>query len=296
SDRASALHPARAHARERCGAGLPREPRSPRVPAAEGRGSGGGTRENRAVDGTRCAGPRMTSASRTKGAHHDFLVQIGCEELPPRALVRWQQPFVGGLGAGLAKASLSHGERAGFATPRRLGVLVKRLAAHQPEQHVKRRGPPVSAAFDGQGAPTRAALAFAESCGTRVEALERLDEGKGTFLYFVGTRAGEPALQLLPQLVQASLDQLPIPRRMHWGDGQAMFVRPVHWVVMLLGRDVVPATLLETPAGRYTQGHRFHAPKPLSLASPGAYEKTLRERGFVLADFAVRRERILTEV
>jgi len=238
----------------------------------------------------------MKSASGAKTAHHDFLVEIGTEELPPKALLTLQQAFVAALGAGLAKVSLSHGEVSGFATPRRLAVLVKRLAAHQPEQHVKRRGPPVSAAFDGQGAPTRAALAFAESCGTRVESLERIDEGKGTFLYFVGTRSGEPALQLLPQLVQAALDQLPIPRRMHWGDGQAMFVRPVHWVVMLFGRDVVPATLLETHAGRQTRGHRFHAPKPLSLSSPGAYEKTLRERGFVLADFAARRERIRTEV
>jgi glycyl-tRNA synthetase beta chain len=96
--------------------------------------------------------------------------------------------------------------------------------------------------------------------------------------------------------VQTALDQLPIPRRMHWGRGQALFVRPVHWIVMLFGRDVVSATLLETVTGRHTQGHRFHAPRPLSLASPAAYERTLRERGHVLADFALRRERIRTEV
>jgi glycyl-tRNA synthetase beta chain len=231
-----------------------------------------------------------------KGTHQDFLVEIGTEELPPKALLTLQQAFVDALSTGLAKASLSHGEITGFATPRRLAVLVKRLAAQQPEQHVRRRGPPLSAAFDSQGAPTRAALAFAASCGAAVESLERIDEGKGAFLFFAGTRAGEPATQLLPQLVQTALEQLPIPRRMHWGEGQAMFVRPVHWVVMLFGRDVVPATLLDTAAGRLTHGHRFHAPKPLSLASPGAYEKTLRERGFVLADFAARRERVRAEV
>jgi len=161
---------------------------------------------------------------------------------------------------------------------------------------VRRRGPPVAAAFDSAGAPTRAALAFASSCGTSVEALERVEEGKGTFLYFAGTRAGERTAQLLPALVQSTLDQLPIPRRMHWGEGQAMFARPVHWVVMLFGRDVVHATLLETETGRHTRGHRFHAPRPLSLASPAAYERTLREKGHVLADFAARRERIRTEV
>ncbi|MBV8144542.1 MAG: glycine--tRNA ligase subunit beta, partial [Gammaproteobacteria bacterium] len=146
------------------------------------------------------------------------------------------------------------------------------------------------------GAPTRAALAFASSCGTTVEGLERIEEGKGTFLYFTGVRAGEATVQLLPGLIQGALDQLPIPRRMHWGEGQAMFVRPVHWIVMLFGREVVPATLLETEAGRQTRGHRFHAPRPLSLASPGTYERTLREKGHVLADFAARRARIRAEV
>ncbi|HWX68817.1 MAG TPA: glycine--tRNA ligase subunit beta [Steroidobacteraceae bacterium] len=226
----------------------------------------------------------------------DFLIEIGTEELPPKALSTLSEAFVAGIAAGLEKARLAHGQVAGFATPRRLAVRVLRLAAQQPEQHVRRRGPPVSAAFDGAGAPTRAALAFAASCGTTVEALERIEEGKGTFLYFAGTRAGERTVQLLPALVQAALDQLPIPRRMHWGEGEAMFVRPVHWIVMLFGRDVVPATLLETETGRRTHGHRFHAPRPLSLASPAAYERTLLEKGHVLADFAARRARIRTEV
>ena len=229
-------------------------------------------------------------------AHRDFLIEIGTEELPPKALRTLADAFITGIGAGLEKASLTHGGILGFATPRRLAVKVERLAAQQPEQHVRRRGPPLSAAFDNAGAPTRAALAFAASCSSTVEALERIEEGKGSFLYFVGKRAGEHTVQLLPALVQAALDQLPIPRRMHWGEGQALFVRPVHWIVMLFGRDVVPATLLETPTGRHTRGHRFHAPRPLSLATPAAYERTLREKGHVLADFAARRERIRTEV
>ena len=228
--------------------------------------------------------------------HRDFLVEIGTEELPPKALSALSQAFVAALTAGLDKAALAHGEVSGFATPRRLAVYVKRLAARQPEQNVRRRGPPLTAAFDAAGAPTRAALAFAESCGTTVEALQRLDEGKGVFLYYTGTRAGESVAQLLPELVQGALDQLPIPRRMHWGKGEALFVRPVHWVVMLFGREVIPATLLDTRAGRHTRGHRFHAPKPLSLASPGAYERTLREKGFVVADFTARRERIRAAV
>ena len=231
-----------------------------------------------------------------KAERRDFLLEIGTEELPPRSLLALQQALLTALSAGLARADLAHAELVGFATPRRLAVWVKRLAAQQPEQHLKRRGPPVSAAFDAAGQPTRAALAFAESCGTSLEALQRLDEGKGTFLFFLSTKAGERAVVLLPGLVQAALDALPIARRMHWGAGNALFVRPVHWVVMLYGREVVPATLLDTPAGHLTRGHRFHAPRPMRIASPGSYERTLRERGYVLADFAGRRARVHAQV
>jgi glycyl-tRNA synthetase beta chain len=228
--------------------------------------------------------------------HRDFLLEIGTEELPPRALLALSQALVAGMAAGLDKAQLAHGELTGYATPRRLAVWVKRLASRQPEQNLKRKGPPVNASFDASGAPTRAALAFAQGCGTPVETLTRLDEGKGMFLFFVGTRPGELATAMLPGIVQTALDGLPIPRRMHWGAGTALFVRPVHWVVMLFGHEVVPATLLDTAAGHFTYGHRFHAPKPLRITSPGSYERTLRERGRVLADFAMRREKIRTEV
>src|SRR5258708_4225217 len=117
-----------------------------------------------------------------KVERRDFLVELGTEELPPKALRGLEQAFVSGVRTGLAKVGLEHGEVASFATPRRLAVLVKRLAARQPDQDIKRRGPPVSAGFDSAGQPTRAALAFAESCGTSVQELQRLDEGKGTFL------------------------------------------------------------------------------------------------------------------
>ena len=231
-----------------------------------------------------------------RAEHHDFLLEIGTEELPPGALLTLQNSLVALLAAGLDKAGLAHGELEGFATPRRLAVRVKRLAAHAPEQHLKRRGPPLSAAFGPGGEPTRAAIAFAESCGTRLEALETLDEGKGKFLYFLGTKPGERAIDLLPVLVREALDALPIPRRMHWGEGNAMFVRPVRWVLMLLGREVVAATLLDTPAGHFTRGHRFHSPRPIRIQSAGSYERTLLERGRVVADFAARRERIRAQV
>jgi glycyl-tRNA synthetase beta chain len=222
----------------------------------------------------------------------DFLVELGTEELPPKALLELSLAFAAGMTAGLLQAGLAHGQVQPFATPRRLAVSVKRLAARQREQNLKRRGPPVNAAFDAAGAPTRAALAFAQSCGTTVESLQRLEEPKGLFLFFIGSKPGIEAVALLPGIVQTALDALPIPKRMRWGAGSAEFVRPVHWLVMLYGRNVVPATLLETAAGNTTQGHRFMAPRPLRIASPASYARTLRERGFVLADFGERREKV----
>ena len=226
----------------------------------------------------------------------DFLVEIGTEELPPKALRQLEQAFAAGIESGLTKAALAHGVLRSFATPRRLAVRVQRLAARQEEQRIERRGPGASAAFDAAGAPTRAAVAFAASCGVPVEALERRTEPKGEFMYYTGVRAGAEALELLPGIVQSALENLPIPRRMRWGAGEAQFVRPVHWVVMLYGSQVVPAVLLDTPAGCLTRGHRFHAPKPIRLSSPGAYERTLAGRGRVIADFAARRDQIRAQV
>jgi glycyl-tRNA synthetase beta chain len=222
-------------------------------------------------------------------AKRDFLVEVGTEELPPKALRLLEQAFASELAAGLAKSSLRHGELKSFATPRRLAILVRALAARQPDQKIERRGPPVSAAFDTEGLPTRAAQAFAASCKVPVEDLQRREEAKGTFLYHIGVRSGAPAVELLAELVRGALDALPIPRRMRWGAGEAQFVRPVHWIVMLYGKEVVPATLLDTSSGNLTRGHRFHAPKPLALSSPSVYERKLRERGHVVADFGARK-------
>ena len=222
----------------------------------------------------------------------DFLVEIGTEELPPKALRELELAFANGVKSGLAAAGLAHGDLQSYATPRRIAVLVKRLASRQPEQNIKRKGPPVTAAFDANGQPTRAATAFAASCGVPVAELQKREEGKGQFLFYIGTKPGTDTVALLPGIVQASLDALPIPKRMRWGSGTAEFVRPVHWLVMLYGKDVVPASVLGVPAENTTRGHRFLAPKEIRLSSPSGYAKALRERGKVVADFVARRETI----
>ncbi len=226
----------------------------------------------------------------------DFLFELGTEELPPLALPELERALKEGLRSGLESAGLGHGDIVSYAAPRRLAVLVHALVDTQPEQQIKRRGPPVSAAFDKSGAPTRAATAFAETCGVTLEQLGRVTEGKGEFLYFEGSKPGAATTTLLPAIVQAALDALPIPKRMRWGTSEAEFVRPVHWIVMRFGHETLPVRLLDTEAGATTRGHRFHAPQELAFSSPADYADTLRSKGFVLASFAERRERIRDQV
>jgi len=222
----------------------------------------------------------------------DFLVELGTEELPPKSLLALADAFANGIAAGLGAAKLKHGAIERFATPRRLAVRVRNLAGEQPEQTIRRTGPALSASYDANGQPTKAALGFAASCGVALESLGQAESPKGTVLLFETQRAGEQTVTLLPGIVQQSLQDLPIAKRMRWGAGAAEFVRPVHWVVMLFGKDVIDTEILGVRSGRETRGHRFHAPKPLNLTSPAAYVQTLQARGFVLADIDARRETI----
>ena len=225
-------------------------------------------------------------------ASRDFLVEIGTEELPPKSLLNLSAAFAEGVAKGLKDAGVAYKSLEAFATPRRLAVRVKKLVEQQPDRPFEKRGPPVKAAFDASGAPTQAALAFARGCGVEVSALEKIETPKGEWLVFRGTEAGARTVDLLPGIVTASLDALPIARRMRWGAGEAQFVRPVHWVLMLWGKDVVEAEILGQKAANLTYGHRFMAPKALKISSPASYVGTLLKRGKVMADVNARRDSI----
>lgn len=227
----------------------------------------------------------------------DLLVELGTEELPPKALRSLERAFAEGLVSRLTQAGLQPGRSESYATPRRLAVLVRRLAIQQPDQLIKRRGPPLSASFDGAGAPTRAATAFAASCGVPLEQLGREHDPKGNqYLSFEGVKAGASTAALLPDCVQQVLDALPIPKRMRWGSLDAEFVRPVHWLVILLGNEIVPAKLFGIDSGRMTRGHRFMVDRQLRLASPAGYERLLRTRGKVMARFQDRVDSVRSQV
>ena len=223
----------------------------------------------------------------------DFLVELGTEELPPKALLKLRDALTAAIGKGIADASLAHGEILSYATPRRLAVLVKELATEQPTQQIENRGPPTRLAFDDDGKPTKAADAFAKKCGVSVSALDTLETDKGAWLFYKGESAGQSATELLPEIVDAALAALPIPKRMRWGGSDTEFVRPAHWLVMLHGADVVPATILGLESGNTTYGHRFMAPDAITVSDPTAYADALRDTGNVIADFAERRELVV---
>jgi glycyl-tRNA synthetase beta chain len=225
----------------------------------------------------------------------DFLVELGTEELPPKALQSLRDAFAAGISKGLAEARLGHGAIVSFATPRRLAVLVSALETEQPTQTIENKGPPVTIAYTDEGVPTKAAEAFASKNGIAVSELQTVSTDKGEWLFYKGELAGQTASQLLGDIVNTALLNLPIAKRMRWGNNDIEFVRPVHWLVMLLGAEVIDAAVLGLQAGNLTYGHRFHAPGAIKLSHAADYAATLSKLGKVIADFDERRSMIERE-
>lgn len=219
----------------------------------------------------------------------DLLIEIGTEELPPKALRSLMNAFGESLLGGLDDARLAHGDMQTFASPRRLAVLIRDLVHQQDDREVVQKGPPLKIAFDDNGDATPAALAFAKKCSVDVAELGRAETDNGAWLMFESIEPGKQARDLVPGLVEAALGSLPIPRRMRWGAGDSEFVRPIHWVVLLHGETVIAEKVMGIVAGNTSQGHRFHSSGPISIPSAGAYLDTLEKDGYVIADFERRR-------
>ena len=225
-------------------------------------------------------------------ATQDFLVELGTEELPPKALKPLSDAFTQGIVKGLEEAGVAFGEVESFAAPRRLAVRIRDLADAQPDKSVEKRGPAVKAAFDDSGNPTRALTGFATSLGITPDQLDTMETDKGAWLVYRTVEKGKPTVELMPDLVEKSLAALPIPKRMRWGAWKTEFVRPVHWLILLYGNKVIEAPVMNLKPGNKTRGHRFHCPKELIVPTPADYEVVLKQEGYVLADFAERREQI----
>ena len=225
----------------------------------------------------------------------DFLVELGTEELPPKSLKTLASAFADNLSTELAKLELSHADVLWYAAPRRLAVRINGLAAQQADKVVEKRGPAIASAFDADGKPTKAAQGWAAGCGITVEQAEKLETDKGAWLLHKAKVVGAATVTLLPEVVKQALAKLPIAKPMRWGSSDAEFIRPVHTIIMLFGKDVVPATILGRNSANQSFGHRFHAPEKVSINSADDYLGTMRA-AFVMADFAERKAFIAAEV
>ena len=223
----------------------------------------------------------------------DFLVEIGTEELPPKALLRLSNAFRDGILSHLKAEKLSFGEVKSFASPRRLAVTINGLEEQTPTKEVVAWGPPIKVAFDDDGKPTRAAEAFASKNGIAVNDLKNNvdNDGKQDKLCFRATEAGRNTAELIGPIVETALNALPVPKRMRWGANREEFVRPIHWVVMLLGNSAINTKVMGITSGNTSRGHRFHSTGEITISSPADYQEALRD-AYVIVDFSERRELI----
>ena len=225
----------------------------------------------------------------------NFLVEIGTEELPPKALKTLATSFADNVEAELNQAGLSFDKIEWFAAPRRLAVKVLNLATQQPSKEIEKRGPAVSAAFDAEGNPTKAAEGWARGCGITVEQAERIATDKGEWLVHRAKIEGQPTKNLLNGIVANALAKLPIPKPMRWADKTVQFIRPVHTVTMLLGDELIEGEILGVASARTIRGHRFLGEKEFEIQHADQYPQLLREKGSVVADFNERKAEILAK-
>lgn len=225
----------------------------------------------------------------------NFLVEIGTEELPPKALKTLATSFADNVEAELNQAGLTFDKIEWFAAPRRLAVKVLNLATQQPSKEIEKRGPAVSSAFDAEGKPTKAAEGWARGCGITVEQAERIATDKGEWLVHRAKIEGQPTKKLLNDIVANALAKLPIPKPMRWADKTVQFIRPVHTVTMLLGDELIEGEILGVASARTIRGHRFLGEKEFEIQHADQYPQLLREKGSVVADFNERKAEILAK-
>ena len=225
----------------------------------------------------------------------NFLVEIGTEELPPKALKTLATSFADNVEAELNQAGLTFDKIEWFAAPRRLAVKVLNLATQQPSKEIEKRGPAVSAAFDAEGKPTKAAEGWARGCGITVDQAERIATDKGEWLVHRAKIEGQPTKNLLNDIVANALAKLPSPKPMRWADKTVQFIRPVHTVTMLLGDELIEGEILGVASARTIRGHRFLGEKEFEIQHADQYPQLLREKGSVVADFNERKAEILAK-
>lgn len=226
----------------------------------------------------------------------DLLIEIGTEDIPARLLLSMSNEFGELICKQLNAAELSYSNHEIYCTPRRLAIVVSDLDIKQKNQVIERKGPKALAAFDKEGNPTQAAKGFARSCGIDAKQLEVDDDPDNPRLTFSEERIGQSTNELLPNIIEETVKKISVPKRMRWNQSGAEFIRPIRWLLVLLGSETVASTLFGIKASNVTQGHRFHAAKEIVVKHPSAYKELLNIKGHVLADFKERQDNILQQV
>ena len=219
----------------------------------------------------------------------DFLLELGTEELPPKLLQKISNALTTNLTDQLSELKLSFGKVESFATPRRLAVLVRDLQLQQDDQTVERKGPALSA-------PDQAVEGFAKSCGVSKQDLSHKAFGKADYYFFTKEQKGLKTTDLLEEVVDTAIKKIPIAKPMRWGNLDFTFVRPTHWLVMMLGSEVVPATVMGLSAGNTTKGLRFTGEQEFGIDNAADYQQTLFDRAQIEVDFDARKQIIRKQV
>lgn len=221
----------------------------------------------------------------------DFLLELGCEELPPKLLPQLSKTLTQNLSAQLSAADLSYNKVSPFATPRRLAVLVQGLQTQQNNQNIERKGPAV-------GANQQAIEGFAKSCGVSIADLgqKSFDIAKADYYHFAQHKKGLKTKDLLADIVKTAIKNIPIAKPMRWGEGDFSFVRPVHWLVMLFGSKVIDADIMGLKSGNITYGMRWTGAAEFCIQNAQDYQKTLLDKAQIEVDFDTRRALIRTQI
>jgi glycyl-tRNA synthetase beta chain len=225
----------------------------------------------------------------------DFILELGVEEIPASYFGPAIAFLQDRLAAELKSAGLTHGRIQAWGSPRRLALGLWGLLLMQPDVEDEIIGPPLTAAFDANGNPTKAAMGFAKGQGVPVGELVTQNTPKGAYLAVRKSVKGRPAAEILAEIIPALLSSLPFPKTMSWGDGAYQFVRPVHWLLAVLKGEILPLSFAGAKAGKVSYGHRFLHPGPLVVASPDEYVPRLAEAR-VLVDFDARRDMVRKEI
>ena len=219
---------------------------------------------------------------------HDFLLELGTEELPPKLLLKLSNSLRDNFEQELNKLNLNFNNIKAFATPRRLAITISELQSKQQDQVIEKKGPSTQS-------PEMAINGFAKSCGVSVDELEKKELAGKEYFFYSKEEPGQSIKDLLPSIIEKSIKDIPITRSMKWGDSDYSFVRPVHWLIVMLDKDVVNANIMGLKSGRESKGLRFHDLN-LKFSHANEYENLMSQKAQILVDFNKRKELIRDQI